>query len=86
MHKLLVPLLLILLCGCAPSLPNPLALDPATAQTAIEERLHDLFPAVPIMNISVLGIERVPEGTLVFFTYETTNDVGANVIAIQRWA
>jgi len=49
----LLILLLILPGSCAPSLPNPLALDPATAQTAIEEQLHMGAATAPITNVMV---------------------------------
>jgi len=79
MHKLLVSLLLILLVGCAPSLPNPLALDPTTAQAAIEDLLHRTFPAQPIANVTVRRVESVPDGAVPLFTYETKDEVGVSV-------
>lgn len=79
MHKLLVPLLLILLAGCVPSLPNPLALDPATAQTAIEDQLRIGAAPAPIMNVTVRRVENVPDGAVALFTYETENEDGVLV-------
>lgn len=74
MHKLIVALLLLLLAGCAPLLPNPLALDPVTAQTAIEDQLRVTFPAQPSANVTVRRVERVPDGAVVLFAYETERD------------
>ncbi len=81
MRKVLAALLLILLVGCAPSLPNPLALDPATAQTAIEDQLNKSFPTQPVGNVMVRRIESVPDGAVALFTYETENETGVFVTA-----
>jgi hypothetical protein len=69
MRTLLIPLLLILPGSCAPSLPNSLALNPATAQTAIEEQLHMSAATAPITNVTVRRIEGVPDGAVALFGY-----------------
>ncbi len=82
MLKVLAVLLLILLVGCAPSLPNPLALNNATAQAAIENQLHKGFPTQSIGNVVVRRVEQVPDGAVALFTYETENEDGVLVTGV----